>query len=192
MEVWKKIPETDYYYVSNYGNVKSVNRKITDSIGRTRTIKGKFHSTKTISNAGYNQFSIRIKNKVKTFDLHRIVALLFLKKEPHQNSVNHIDGNKRNNTVLNLEWCTPSENNTHALDNGLKSYGGLCSYSKLTNKEFKEIFELATEGVFSQKQIASLYGISKGNVSKIKTGKVASRITGKIYKPVGRGKGRVK
>ena len=75
----------------------------------------------------------------------------------------------------------------------MTAFGGLLSLVKFLDLvKFKEIFELATEGVFSQKQIASLYGISKGNVSKIKTGKVASRITGKIYKPVGRGKGRVK
>lgn len=190
-EVWVLIPNSNYYYVSNYARVKSVDRTIVDSLGRKRTIKGKLHSTSTISNAGYNQVSIRIEGKVKTFDLHRLVLSSFVPKTRGLSTVNHKDGNKRNNKLENLEWCTQSENNKHALDNKLRKHGGDCSFSKLSNEQFKEIYKLATEGKIKQSKIAELYGVSEGNVSKIKLGKVASRITGKVYKPVGRGNGRI-
>lgn len=189
-EIWVLIANSKYYYVSNFARIKSIDRTIKDSLGRIRRIKGKLHSTSTISNAGYNQVSIRIESKVKTFDLHRLVLKSFVPAPRNMDTVNHKDGNKRNNKLENLEWCSQSYNNKHALDNKLRKHGEDCSFSKLTNKQFKEIFKLANEGNLTQKEIANKYNISKGNVSKIKIGKVASRITGKVYEPVGRGKGR--
>ena len=59
--------------------------------------------------------------------------------------VNHIDGNKKNNTIMNLEWCTSSENTIHAINNGLKTvFGNKCNVY-LTNDQIEQILYLYTE-----------------------------------------------
>jgi hypothetical protein len=62
-----------------------------------------------------------IAKKRLVVSLHRLVALAFVQKEAGKDFVNHIDGNKRNNSAANLEWCTKSENAIHAWANGLNT-----------------------------------------------------------------------
>jgi hypothetical protein len=57
--------------------------------------------------------------KPKTFLVHRLIAMAFLKKPEGKDYINHIDGNRLNNNLDNLEWCNHKENNNHAFDNGL-------------------------------------------------------------------------
>jgi hypothetical protein len=75
-----------------------------------------------ISNSGYLFYNLKCNKKQKGIFLHR--ALCFAFKDPviGKNFVNHKDGNKLNNDLSNLEWCTRSENTKHAYDNGLKTY----------------------------------------------------------------------
>ena len=104
LEVWKKIPDYENYYeVSNLGNV--------------RTIKGEL--LKKIDNKGYD--IVYLKNKIfnRPIQVHRLVALAFIENKDNKPIVNHIDGNKRNNCVDNLEWVTESENRKHAVATGL-------------------------------------------------------------------------
>lgn len=68
---------------------------------------------------GYFIVSFKVNNKRKTFCIHRLVALLFVKNLYSKPEVNHIDGDKSNNHESNLEWCTHAENIKHAWDNGL-------------------------------------------------------------------------
>lgn len=71
---------------------------------------------------GYARVGIYIGNyKTKTIKIHRLIAETFINNPLNKKDVNHIDGNKSNNCVENLEWCTRSENIKHAYDNGLKT-----------------------------------------------------------------------
>lgn len=106
-EIWKHILEADNRYsVSNYGNVKNNN-----------TCKLR---KKSLTKRGYYSIMFSFKNKFKFIPVHRLVALAFIPNPENKICVNHIDGNKLNNNVNNLEWATHSENNQHAYDIGIK------------------------------------------------------------------------
>jgi hypothetical protein len=114
MEIWKKIKEFDNYEVSNYGNVRSINR--IDNLGRIK--QGK-KLKKTKNKQGYEYVTL-IKNGKKTNKtVHRLVAFTFLSNKNNNLVVNHIDGNKENNNISNLEIITQKQNIKHAWDNKL-------------------------------------------------------------------------
>lgn len=69
---------------------------------------------------GYKRLNLRINRKKKFHETHRLVAELFIENPEGKRTVNHIDGDKLNNNVSNLEWATHSENNQHAYDMGLR------------------------------------------------------------------------
>jgi len=70
---------------------------------------------------GYQRVCLYVGNcKNKTIKVHRLVAETFIENVENKKDVNHIDGNKTNNNISNLEWCTRSENIKHAFKNGLK------------------------------------------------------------------------
>ncbi len=69
---------------------------------------------------GYQRVGLYVGNyKSKTIKVHRLVAETFIDNIENKKDVNHIDGNKSNNNIFNLEWCTRSENIKHAFKNGL-------------------------------------------------------------------------
>lgn len=70
---------------------------------------------------GYMRLGLRVKGKRKWFNVHRLVAETFLANDGNKPFVNHIDGDKSNNRLENLEWCDQSENMTHAFRTGLKA-----------------------------------------------------------------------
>ena len=121
-EVWKNIPNYEnYYQVSNFGNIKSLDRYYNG-----RNLKGK--PIKLSPNKfGYLRFTAKKDNITKTLHVHRVVLLTF-NPIVQEKQVNHIDGNKFNNRLENLEWCTDSENKIHAYKNGLMIGGN--QYSK--------------------------------------------------------------
>lgn len=77
-----------------------------------RGLKKKSHKDKD----GYLQYSVSIKNRTLKVKVHRLVAFAFIPMVEGKNIVNHIDGNKTNNDLSNLEWCTSKENTRHAID----------------------------------------------------------------------------
>jgi hypothetical protein len=73
-----------------------------------------------ITNSGYNQTQLFNDNGFKYFSVHRIVAQAYIKNPKNKPQVNHMDGNKLNNLMCNLEWMTASENQQHCSDTGLR------------------------------------------------------------------------
>lgn len=104
-EIWKDVVGYEgLYQVSNLGRVK-----------RNRHIK-----STSLDRGGYVTVSLCKKSNQKTLKMHRLVALSFIPNPLRKKTVNHIDGNKKNNCVDNLEWSTYSENHKHAYKLGLK------------------------------------------------------------------------
>jgi len=73
-----------------------------------------------ITNKGYLKVNLYNNGIIKTYVVHRLVAMKFILNPQNKPQVNHIDGNKQNNNVSNLEWATAKENTKHAYDTGLK------------------------------------------------------------------------
>ena len=112
-EIWKDIKGFEgLYQVSNFGRVKSFPRKGTQTT-KERIIKF------TKSNKNYLVANLKNNNIQQSFSIHRLVAQAFIPNPDNLPQVNHIDGNKQNNNVNNLEWCTNKQNRCHASCNHL-------------------------------------------------------------------------
>lgn len=99
-------------------NEKETNYLIYDN-GECYNIKTKKFLQGSIKSNGYKMVTLTINKEKKTLLVHRLVAEHFLPNPDNKDYVNHIDGNKLNNNVSNLEWVTPQENRIHALKTGL-------------------------------------------------------------------------
>ena len=107
-EVWKDVSGVEgKYQVSNLGRVRSL------KFGKERVLKG------GITNKGYLQMPLSLNERVKRYQVHRLVAEAFISNPNNLPCVNHKDGNKTNNKVENLEWCTQKQNVHHAWNTGL-------------------------------------------------------------------------
>lgn len=169
MEIWKDV--TGYeglYQVSSMGRVRSVMRVVSKT-NCTQKLNGKILSLTTNSH-GYIAVSLHKNKKRKTMKLHRLVAIEFVVNKYNKQYINHIDGNKTNNMPSNLEWATPSENNQHAYDTGLKSPDN-SDGSKLSYKLAYEIRGKINNGD-SQRLLSHEYGVSEATISMIKTNKI--------------------
>ena len=126
MEEWKDIKEfTGYYQVSNCGRVRSVDRYVPDNHNSKRIAKGMilkpYKTTKGYLKVTLYKDSKKVYKKCR---VHRLVAEAFLDNTDNLPQVNHIDGNKENNNVKNLEWCTQEYNLKHAQEMMAKKKNG--------------------------------------------------------------------
>lgn len=117
--------------------------------------------SKQINKKGYECFNLWINGKYKHFKTHRLLGLYFISNPENLPCLNHKDGNKLNNTLTNLEWCTLSYNTSHAYSLKLIS-----RTKKFDIKTEIEIVELYKSGVF-QKEIAKQFNTSQQLIYKI-------------------------
>ena len=128
-EVWKTIPNSNgKYEVSSLGNIRSIGGYITNNIhGGKRFSKGRILSQKTKSN-GYKEVNLYFETqKGVSKYVHRLVVETFIGEIPKGYEINHIDGDKANNIINNLEIVTRKENSFHSyhiLNNPIPSYVG--------------------------------------------------------------------
>lgn len=118
-EIWKCI--TGYesmYQISNFGRVKSIERTCKTKGGGLRPISEKILNL-PYDKDGYRTAYLSKDSNTITHKVHRLVAIAFIENKHNKPQVNHIDGNKSNNHVDNLEWVTNQENQLHAHDIGL-------------------------------------------------------------------------
>ena len=159
-EIWKDIPGYEgLYQVSNFGRVKSLRKAIIMSI----RINKKGYSTIGLSKTGvFNRKSI-----------HRLVAEAFIPNPDNLPCVNHKDGNKLNNELNNLEWCTYGDNERHAYRTGLKHCGdrkGDKAFNrKLTSDQVAYIKKVYKKGdsTYGGRALAKIFNVSESCISSI-------------------------
>lgn len=134
MTEWKKMIYKgrdlgNYYLISNHGEIKSI---------KTNHIR-----KLSFSDRGYLICVISLGSRSKKIcaRVHRAVAETFIPNPDNLPEVNHLDGDKSNNVVSNLEWCSSKENTRHAVKNGLRvaAKGERCYTAKLTNDDVEYI-----------------------------------------------------
>jgi hypothetical protein len=144
-EVWLKL-DADYD-VSSQGRVRH----------GSRIMSGSLHQD------GYIFVTVHGQQK----PVHRLVAELFIANYEKKPEVNHKDGNKQNNFAENLEWVTRSENQKHAVDNGLQPKGMTNYKGKFTDEQRKAIKEEWDSGKISRRAMAKKYGVSHTCINDI-------------------------
>jgi len=162
-EIWKDIKGyEDKYRISNLGRVMSLKNKF----GNRELILRQYTSN------GYCHFTMCKDSKLKMSRTHQIVAQTFIENPDNKPYVNHIDGDKRNNFVENLEWCTAKENVIHAYKLGLTSMNkGEDHYlAKLTERDVLEIKKYKGSKI-KYKDISKIYGVNKNTIGSIIKGK---------------------
>lgn len=152
-EVWIDIEGGPGYQISNYGRVKSVERIIKRGTNflpiRGRILKP-WKRSKDYLSVGF-----QVDGKRKVVLVHRLVANAFIPNRESGMEINHLDGDKTNNTVENLEWVTTSENVLHAYATGLKK----ATHSK---KVKVEMFDGTTLDFSSMKDCSEYFGFGRG------------------------------
>jgi hypothetical protein len=113
-EIWHPcVGYETHYEVSNFGNVRSVERMVLHEEGGLKRNPSKVLKHGKCSN-GYLIVSFSVDSVKSNQSVHRLVARAFIPNESNKPQVNHKDGNKHNNHIDNLEWMTRSENGLHA------------------------------------------------------------------------------
>ena len=171
-----------YYQVSNYGNVKSLDRVVKEKTGKTQALKSRVLKPR-INPSGYCYVELSKNGSKATFAIHQLVAQAFLNNPENKPIVNHINGVKTDNNVSNLEWATYSENLSHAYSTGLrtsvssKAVGEKNYRRKLKSVQVIEIKRLLAEGNLTYKEIAKKYGVSRSTIGSINSNRYWSHIT---------------
>ena len=154
MEIWKDIKDYEgMYQVSSEGRVKSL------KYGEEKILKN------NKNNSGYLSVSLSKDGKRKTYSIHRLVAQAFISNPNNLLEINHIDEDKTNNRVENLEWCTKQYNNNYGTKN-----------ERAAERNTKRILQFTKEGEFIKKwdstmQIERELGFNGGNITKCCKGK---------------------
>jgi hypothetical protein len=150
-EVWQPVPGYEgLYEVSDQGRVKGLKGFVKPKIGRN----------------GYARTELWNKGERRRPSIHRLVAQTFIPNPESKPQVNHLDGNKLNNAVANLEWCTAQENALHAVAL-LGRHGERATAAKLGEREATAILVMLEKGV-PGKWLADLFGVTNAQISHLR------------------------
>lgn len=133
-EIWKDIKGYEgLYQISNLGRVKSLERICFQSPLKKRKINEKIMKFDKSSKAGYIRISLNKDGNKKKYSVHRLVAQTFIPNPHNYPQINHIDENKQNNNINNLEWCTVKYNNNYGSRKGL-NFKKIIQFDTIGNK----------------------------------------------------------
>lgn len=166
-EIWRDIADYEgLYQVSNLGRVRSL------KFGRVLILKTR------PNNSGYSQVWLYRDGRYEVHRVHRLVAETFIPNPDNKREVNHLNGDKTDNRVGNLEWCTSSENKRHAVATGLLKSGENRHDAKLTAEQV--IYTRDNPDGLTGAELARLFGVDKNTISKIQLGKKYRNVGGQI------------
>lgn len=163
-EIW--IPIKNYensYEISNKGKIRSLDRVIIRSDARTSRRKGGVLKPCKVK-CGYFMIQLGRRNY---YYLYRLIAMHFVSKKEDQNFVNHLDGNKLNNDLNNLEWCTQAENNRHANATGLSAKGESIAGAILNPAIVIKIRNLYDTGKHSQSALGRMFNCAQPTILNV-------------------------
>lgn len=146
-EVWEDVKGFEgLYQVSNFGNVKSL-PKLLSRLGKSQFMTKVKILKPGYDKDGYLHVGLFKDKKAHRNKVHRLVAMAFIDNPENKPEVNHIDGNKQNNNVWNLEWCTKSENGIHAY-RVLKRKSTFCGKTGILHRLSKPVLQFDLNGNF--------------------------------------------
>lgn len=166
-EQWKKVWNTPYYEVSNFGRVRVRRSWPASARGRRPPKVGdilKPHLTK-----GYPGVAVRHSDgSYKIRSIHRMVLESFVGEGgPYKIYACHKDGNPENNHIDNLYWGTPIRNAADKVRHKTQPYGSQVHTAKLTEEDVVKIFQDYHAGGVSQHELATQYGVHQPAIQKI-------------------------
>jgi HNH endonuclease/Helix-turn-helix domain len=166
MQHYKPVLDYESFYeVSHDGFVRRIGA---DRLGRTRNT-----ILKPANRNGYAGVTLSVYNQTRTFSVHRLMWEAFNGRIPDGMQINHINGDKMDNRLENLELCTPQENHLH-MRHVLRrnqvvpppKQGSVHPHSKLTEEQVLQIRKLYSEGMTGA-AIARLFGLTKSTACRI-------------------------
>lgn len=169
-EKWKNVVGYEgQYLVSDKGNVMSLPRAIDGNGGSHYEIDGRTLKKKKDAK-GYDRVFLSKHNDDKFIPVHRLVAMAFIPNPEGKPQVNHKDGNKTNNSVGNLEWCTNGENQKHAYKMGLNVHSDDAGKKKVAVEQIDLITGDVVATYKSMSDAERVTGIQKTNIRKVVNG----------------------
>lgn len=153
MEEFRDLKDFDNYQISNLGRIYSKKRKCCIRVKR-------------IGNSGYYQVRLYKDGRYVYKNLHRLIAETFIPNPNNYRTVNHINGNKLDNRVSNLEWMDECDQQYHALMTGLKRH----TMPILTKEQIWQCYDFYFKDKLTVKEIAEYFGVRTQQISKLING----------------------
>lgn len=174
-KIWKPIKNFENYEISNFGDVRRIKYNDNSKIVQYQI---PYYIKARKDKDGYLKYTLCSNGKMKYFFAHRLVAQTFLENPNNYPVVNHKDGNKENNYVENLEYCTIKYNNIHALKSGLRDMKN--------NKLSKVVEQYDLDGNLidtykSANEAKRITGYSQGHISECCRGEI-KQYNGYVWK----------
>ncbi len=155
-EEWRAVAENTYYEVSNTGKVKSLARTVMRKNGTPYRTKDRIMALARLPK-GYRFVSLYDESGDRQHYVHRLVARAFIGPCPDGHEVNHIDGDKSNNCVENLEYVTRAGNMAHAKAMGKAGLCGEKNYAcKCSEEQIRRGYDLVKSGALYREAAASV------------------------------------
>lgn len=162
-EEWRAVNGAEYYMVSNFGRVKRL-------AGTGRGVVADRLLLTPVGTTGYPSVMLTYPDRVRFRKVHQLVSEAFIGTRKAGDFVNHIDGDKTNNRVDNLEYTDRAGNTAHAVAAGLYRRGAEHGMAKLTDEQVRGIRAQFAAGADGQ-TVAEQYGISRSYAYNINAGR---------------------